>query len=119
MSTIRARRDVSKAITRDHRGHFEPWPSGAPKVYLTIIQIVYALIDGAGNRLECRTWSAGTTARAALIKRLNSRPEPTKEDFEFSVMAGPKPVRPTNYNPMGKRVETTDTLAEYLAATEP
>jgi hypothetical protein len=116
---ITAKRDVSKAITRDHRGHFEPWPSTVPKVSITIIQIFYALIDGVGDRLEMHTWSVGSTARVALRKWLNTRPAPTAEDFHYTVLAGPKPARPTNYNPMGKRVETTDTLAEYLAATEP
>jgi hypothetical protein len=88
-----------------------------PREPFALINIFYFVVDGVGDRLECRTWSIGATPAGALRRWFCRQSTPPKaSDYRYEVVTVRKIKDHTYVQPIGERIRSkNDHMAEYLA----
>lgn len=100
----------------DYNGHQMRRPGKylIPKISFALINLSYTVVDGEGDEVKVSTWAVGASAKVALRRWLDRRPDLSPAAVAHTIVTESKAPWKDSYEALGARVEVSD---PYLEAT--
>ncbi len=102
MIPLSARSEAARELFHERFVAKRPWAIKLPKLNLALILISYVVVNGEDESVAVKTWTTGSTAKAALRSWLKQRPHVHPDTVEHTIVTESKIPGPIGRPPEGE-----------------